>query len=498
MNNKQTEKGVRRGFVNATPDNLTEIKADCQATSPVRRAAVRPNYWRFATCALALVLMIVGVFGIVGLSNQNALTASAATVSMDVNPSLEIKVNKDNKVIEVVARNEEAQSVIHGLDFNGCSLDVCVYALVGAMYSKGYLSEMSNSVLVDVETNGTNKDSLEQIVQSQITEALKNNNVMPNVIVSQGSDNADENRQATEIATTYQLTIAKARLVTQILRNAPEGKYNVEQLVKLKVNDLALILSGVAGGDVGSGTISSGSYIGADAALEAVKAELGLSFGDEVKVEIKLDYEDGRMVYEVEFVHGNFRYECEVVAAKAAADSGKVFDLEIKSTAQKATRSDNLTQEQIEELKKNVKKEALRLAGVSLFDQSDVVVTFDDIDNDDDEIELRFSYDGTEYEFEFDFAGNLVKWEKKADETVEVDIDISDRLNVIIRDKLLFLNLGDIQLKWEMDEQKGTVVEYKAKYVSPLTDLEYEFEIKIDTLTGAVIKIDYEIDRVND
>ena len=74
-----------------------------------------------------------------------------------------------------------------------------------------------------------------------------------------------------------------------------------------------------------------------------------------------------------------------------------------------------------------------------------------------------------------------------------MDIDSSSRLNVIIRDKLLFLKLGDIDLKWKIDEQKGTVVEYESTYVSELTGLKYEFEVKIDTMTGAVIKIDYEV-----
>lgn len=59
-----------------------------------------------------------------------------------------------------------------------------------------------------------------------------------------------------------------------------------------------------------------------------------------------------------------------------------------------------------------------------------------------------------------------------------MDIDYSSRLNVIIRDKLLFLKLGDIDLKWKIDEQKGTVVEYESTYVSKLTGLKYEFEVK--------------------
>lgn len=496
MNNRQTEKSVRRGFTNATPDNLAEIKANCQSTSPTRRAAARTNYWRYATCALAFVLLVVSVFGIVGLTKQGAVTASAATVSLDVNPSLEINVNKDGKVIEVIARNEDAEQVISGLDFSGCSLDVAVYALVGSMYSKGYLSEMSNSVLIDVETNDANKEQLEQSVKAQIDSAMKNNNVVPNVIVSRQSDNAEENNQTTDLVATYDLSVAKARLVVQILRSAPDGKYSVEQLVKLKINDLALILNGIDDNN-GGGAASSGSYIGADVALDAakdyIKAELGVTVGNIVDLKVKLDYEDGRMVYEVEFKSGNFEYECEVVAAKTSADSGTVFKLEVKSTAKKAERPDGLTDEQIETIKQKIKSDALKIAGIELPDQDKVDVTFEPIDENDDEIELSFVYEGTKYEFGYDFSATLVKYEREKDNGGSVDIDYSSRLNVIIRDKLLFLKLGDIDLKWKIDEQKGTVVEYESTYVSELTGLKYEFEVKIDTMTGAVIKIDYEV-----
>ena len=64
----------------------------------------------------------------------------------------------------------------------------------------------------------------------------------------------------------------------------------------------------------------------------------------------------------------------------------------------------------------------------------------------------------------------------------------------MIREKLSFLNLPDIELNWEKDEQEGSIVEYKSVYESRLTGATYEFEIKIDINTGAVLKIDYEVD----
>ena len=55
-----------------------------------------------------------------------------------------------------------------------------------------------------------------------------------------------------------------------------------------------------------------------EAAKEAALTHAGVTSGDVVFLEADYDYEDGRMVYEVEFFAGNTEYEYDVDAATGA------------------------------------------------------------------------------------------------------------------------------------------------------------------------------------
>lgn len=492
MNNKQTENRVCTSFRNATPDNLNSVKSDCQAVTAARRPATKVNYWRWASLAMALVLIVGAVTGGIGMYTQ---TASAATVSMDVNPSLSINLNGAGKVLSVTAHNEEAKQVVGTMDFNGCSLEVTVYALIGSMYSKGYLSEMSNSVLVDVETSAAGKkEKLEGELTEQITQAMKNNKIDPNVIISAEAQTEEEKKQSADIAEQYNMSVAKARLIVQILRKDTKGTHKAEDLAKLKVNDLSLILTGLTGKESGNGTTSQGSYIGLQQAFAAAKEAFGLNDIAEEELnnslKVRLDYEDGRMVYEVEFVYNGYEYECEVVAARMATDSGKVYKLSIESVLKSPAVNEQLD----DATKEKIVEQAFEIAKVSEENRGDIQIEWD-IEEDERKAEIEFVYNGTKFDFEFDFDGTLLEYKLEIEATVTPGADdYKDKLNDLIREKLSFLNLPDIELNWEKDEQEGSIVEYKSVYESRLTGATYEFEIKIDINTGAVLKIDYEVD----
>ncbi len=149
---RKIEEKVNSTFSKATPDISKSVIADCKDTAVLRpvnstkRTSV--NFWKLATFALALVLVVTGVLGGVELN----ATAQAAVVALDVNPSIELKIDKRNRVKEAIANNDDAQTILQGMDLNGSTLDVAVYAIIGSMTVHGYLTEYTNSVLVSVDT----------------------------------------------------------------------------------------------------------------------------------------------------------------------------------------------------------------------------------------------------------------------------------------------------------------------------------------------------------
>ena len=69
---------------------------------------------------------IIAAAGIAGALAYQANYAVHATVSLDVNPSIEIKLSRNERVLDVIAQNKDAEVVVGNMDFSGSSLDVTV------------------------------------------------------------------------------------------------------------------------------------------------------------------------------------------------------------------------------------------------------------------------------------------------------------------------------------------------------------------------------------
>ncbi|MDD4027787.1 MAG: hypothetical protein PHN54_01855 [Bacilli bacterium] len=79
-------------------------------------------------------------------------------VTIDINPSVEFVLRKDDKVLNAIALNEDANFLLVDLDLNGMQYKEALKTLVEALILMGYIDEFSdeNSVLV---TAYSNKDS---------------------------------------------------------------------------------------------------------------------------------------------------------------------------------------------------------------------------------------------------------------------------------------------------------------------------------------------------
>lgn len=84
-----------------------------------------------------------------------AANAVASVVSIDVNPSIELRVNQNEKVLACVPMNDDAHAILadmgDGEDLKGAKLDVAVNAIVGSLVRNGYLESISSAIMISVE-----------------------------------------------------------------------------------------------------------------------------------------------------------------------------------------------------------------------------------------------------------------------------------------------------------------------------------------------------------
>jgi len=343
MNKKKIERKICDSFTNAAPNMYSRIESDV-ANINVDRAVKRKSnnrnlFWKLATGVLSLVLVVMAVLGVVGNVNQ---TAQATTVSLDVNPSVEIILNRNNRVVKVNPLNDDGKIIVADMDFNGCQLKVAVNALIGSMIRSGYLSKDANSVLVSVDSNKNVYQTIAEAVANEITLTLGQMNIDASV-VSQWI-NADDEISA--IAKNNNVSLGKAQLIYKI---SAQSEYTVEQLAELSVNDLSVILSelNINVDDVEQqGSASKEQYVGEETATQTALnlAEEGLTADNELlsKIHCKLDFKDGLIMYEVAFVYDGYAY-----GAYIAAKDGSVIAFSKELISNYVTTGETLDEQQI-------------------------------------------------------------------------------------------------------------------------------------------------------
>ena len=403
-NDKNIENMLRSAVSHAAPDARDAILSACdnEKGKVIYMEKKRSSPLRgFAAVAAVLVLIIAGVFAVKNLGAPS--DTLAAVVSLDVNPSIELNVDKDEKIISAKGLNDDGRRVLGDMELEGSSLEVAVNAVIGSMLKNGYLDDMANSILVSVSgVNGYDADKLRSTLADDVNRQLENCSVL-----SQNVSNADSD--TVKLADKYGITVGKAALIRQIV--AADSRHSFEELAPLSINELNLIadgktLSGIASDGAAA---SSKAYIGRDAAVDAALGHAGVTRSEVRKLDVDLDYEHGSMVYEVEFKVGTAEYEYDIGAA-----DGDIIWYEIErdgTVEQGGSAIDGKAAISMDD----AKTAALNHAGLTA---SQVAHFKAELDREGGKLvyEVEFKSGGHEYEYVIDAStGAVIKSEKEHD-----------------------------------------------------------------------------------
>ena len=342
MTDHELEQRIRAAVEHATPDRLDEILSSCGqqnivTNTPVCRARTdgqtegaiiymseRKNQnSRFGgvkkslTAIAAAAAMFVLCFGGYSLSQKNAAPVVDSVVMLDVNPSLSLSVDAEEKVLSAEALNEDAEKVLGSMELKDTSLEVAVNAIIGSMLQKGYLGDLQNAILVSVENDdATRGEALQKKVAEAIANAAQNGSLDAAVLSQLISSN---DAALAELAKQYDISLGKAALIHEVIAQVPTLTF--EDLAPMAINEIALIAASknVSSESVAqSGAASNKAYIAQEQALNVVYNHAGVAAEDLVKLEMEFDSKGGTMIYEVEFETTTKKGEYEINATTGA------------------------------------------------------------------------------------------------------------------------------------------------------------------------------------
>lgn len=245
-------------------------------------------------------------------------------------------------------------------------------------------------------------------------------------------------------------------------------------------------------------TPAASSYITVEKAKQAALTHAGVSASDAIFVKAGLDWDDGKVKYEVEFYVGNTEYDYDIDAATGAVLSydreWDDFSLNRPTTGSTSTGSTSATSGQISADK--AKEIALSHAGVSA---SSATFVKAQLDRDDGrtQYDVEFYVGTTEYDYEIDAStGAILSYDHDFEThyTGGTSTGSTSTSNLITEAKAKEIALakapsGVTVVKCQLDFDDGRW-EYEIEMRSGRT----EYDCTINASTGAIIDWDVDYD----
>lgn len=164
---------------------------------------------------------------------------AAAIVDIDINPSIEITLNKKNKVIRMEAINEDGGNILEHLDYKDKDVDDVLYGMLDEMIRQGYLTKdkLENNILLSVEH--PKREMAEELtirLNSAVSRYLEKRRI-PVRITDQHMNDDDKERK---VAEEYGISMGKLTLIRKVMKEHENLK--IGDLTKLSLRELVDLL----------------------------------------------------------------------------------------------------------------------------------------------------------------------------------------------------------------------------------------------------------------
>ena len=405
MTNEKMEQRLTTALEKTAPDDVSGVLSRCEVRkgTVINMTTRKPARKRWpALVAACLAVMLLGGGGLF----YQQVNAVASVVSLDVNPSIELKVSRSEKVLACAPLNDDAKTILadmgDGADLKGAKLDVAVNAIVGSLVRNGYLNSISSAIMISVEDKDTARaEKLQRELTSAVDGILQTSAAKASVLTQTLTQDAAREQQAQENS----ISTGKAALVNRVLAINPELQFDA--LAKFSVEELKDLTEAGA----------PAMPIGKDKAMDIAVAEFGKASTVEIlHSEVDPELDESPAHYEVEITGRNgeeIEYKIDAYSGAVIAVKPEMAD-DDASEAQPAKPAQPETAQDIGHAK--AKSIALNHAGVDANTVYDMNIELD-VEDGTSIYEVEFKSGNREYEYEIDAAtGAILQHEAEVDD----------------------------------------------------------------------------------
>lgn len=181
---------------------------------------------------LSLTLVLLSIVVLSGCNsdetNQNSL------LSIDINPSIEFTLDKNNKVESFVFNNEDAEIAAADIDFVGLGFEEAMDKFINAAVETGFIDveTSENAVVITVGNEDKGRAAeLQEAAEAKAQAHLEENKISGAVL-----DGAIVYEELRALAEQYEISIGKVRMIESVITRDDTKTY--EDLVELPMEEL--------------------------------------------------------------------------------------------------------------------------------------------------------------------------------------------------------------------------------------------------------------------
>ena len=196
----------------------------------IKQYFIVPAMLAVAACLVMAVILMKPLFNV-----QNNNTKMAFSIIVDVNPSVEIQVNKDGKVDRVLADNKDAKSMIR--EINGeikkdYDYNDAMKVVIKNFKKNGYLKKKNSAMLVSLtnEKEDVPKEKLKEI-KNETTKVLADKKIKCKTVFQNCKIDGDVKK----VAKKNDVSVGKASLCIKL---AQKENTSVKKMCKKSIDTL--------------------------------------------------------------------------------------------------------------------------------------------------------------------------------------------------------------------------------------------------------------------
>ena len=233
---------IKESFDERTPDILSKIKNSSEFRVPVKTKRSFSEYFSVKRLSYSLVsIFIIALLVTLVLSSGPSTPVVASTITLDINPSIQITLDEDDFVINITGLNDEGEAVVsRDIKYRGLTLDRAIELIIEEAHRRGYIVDTTdeNVILIKVDSNSeVIRTRVEAQLETKIATEVNKYAQLVRVIKERNPNVTDEQLETlVDIARENHITVAKLLLIRRII--VLDDQYEVSELKNVSVRGL--------------------------------------------------------------------------------------------------------------------------------------------------------------------------------------------------------------------------------------------------------------------